>query len=70
MIQATNIKLQGQLANTACPGEHRYFVAECVGIESEGTVHVLVVCTACGDFKDHVVRVGPGAIRLLQEEKR
>lgn len=59
------------MSNT-CSGEHRFFAVETVGVESEGKVHVLALCTACGDFIDRAVTVSsPGsAIRLLNEEKK
>jgi hypothetical protein len=31
-----------------CTGTHRFFVADCAVVESEGTVTVIVVCTSCG----------------------
>jgi hypothetical protein len=30
-----------------CAGEHKFFVGEVVGVPSEGTVHVIRVCTFC-----------------------
>lgn len=32
-----------------CNGAHHYFVAEVVGVEAEGTVHLIALCTDCGD---------------------
>jgi hypothetical protein len=55
----------------SCQGEHRFFCAEVIGVESEGKVFVLAICTSCGELKNHAVQVGQkGApIRMLQEEK-
>ena len=60
------------MTNKCNPIDHRYFVAEVIGVPDEGTVHVLIVCTSCGDFICHTKQVsGAGAqIRLLREEKR
>lgn len=61
------------LSAPACrPDSHRYFVAEVIGVPAEGMAHVLVVCTACGDFKQFRASVSqPGNdLRLLQAEKR
>jgi hypothetical protein len=41
------------------PAEHHYFVADVVYATQEGTVHVLLACTRCGDFLDHVSVVSP-----------
>jgi hypothetical protein len=35
--------------NESCTGTHRYFVATEFGVEGEGAVGIVVVCTACGD---------------------
>jgi hypothetical protein len=52
--------------------EHHYFCAEVVGVSDEGTAHVLIFCTACGDFLHKIAKVSsPGTqLRLLREEKR
>jgi hypothetical protein len=31
--------------------QHRYFVAETVGVEAEGKVVVILICTSCGEGK-------------------
>jgi hypothetical protein len=51
---------------------HRYFVAETVGVETEGKVFVLVVCTACGDGQAKEFKLTTKAVplRLLLEEKQ
>ena len=55
-----------------CTGEHRYYVAEVVGAETEGKVFVIIVCTMCGEFRTHAVTVTEkgSPIRLLKEEKK
>lgn len=55
-----------------CFGQHRYFVAEVVGNQSEGTVFTLAICTACGELKSHKTIVGNAgdSLRLLLEERR
>jgi hypothetical protein len=54
-----------------CKGEHNFYCPDVVGVESEGTVHILLVCIHCGDAMCKTFRVAatPGAIRLLREEK-
>ncbi len=54
-----------------CPGNHHFFVAETVGVESEGMIYVVIVCTACGESqaKGHQVAKPGSLLRLLQEEK-
>lgn len=53
-------------------GDHRFFVAEVIGVESEGMAHILIVCTSCGQSHDRSHKVAsPGTpLRLLQEEKK
>jgi hypothetical protein len=55
-----------------CEGAHNFFIAEVVGVPSEGTVHVLAKCRICGEFSHDSVKVAtPGApIRLLREESQ
>jgi hypothetical protein len=54
-------------SSKVCAGEHRYFVAETVGIEAEGKVVVIALCTACGAPITHAVRVTsqPGTLLKL-----
>jgi len=54
-----------------CQGTHHFYIAEVVGVEAEGKVFVLLVCTACGGVicKDFTVSKGIGPLRLLREEK-
>lgn len=54
-----------------CNGNHRIFCAEVVGIESEGKVLVINVCTSCEQVNVHEYKVSaPGTpLRLLKEEK-
>ncbi len=54
-----------------CTGNHHFFVAETVGVESEGMVYVVIVCTACGESRaqGHKVAASGSPIRLLLEEK-
>jgi len=49
-----------------CQGQHRYFALEPVGIEAEGKVLVILVCTACGKIRLHVVQVTTGASRITE----
>ena len=45
---------------------HRFFVASTVGVEAEGTVHVIIVCTACGiaECKGFQVSKGNSPLKL------
>lgn len=55
-----------------CTANHSYYVAEVVGVEKEGKVYVLAICTACGDARcaDFKVAEPNSNIRLLKEEKQ
>jgi hypothetical protein len=55
-----------------CGGEHNFYVAEVIGVETEGSVFVLALCRHCDKFAVHEVKVSsPGApIRLLREESQ
>ena len=55
--------------NGVCNRGHRYFVASSVGVEPEGKVVVIVVCTACGHTfsKDFQVSSSP-TVRLRIEK--
>lgn len=66
------VATHGKINNPNCFGEHRFFVAEVVANQSEGTVFVLAICTACGELKSHKITVGhPGdSTRLFLEEKK
>lgn len=48
-----------------CEGAHRYFVAEVVGVEAEGTVHVIALCTDCGDAIHKSFAVSKKAASLI-----
>ena len=51
---------------------HRFFHCETVGVEAEGKVVVIALCTACGDVISKEVQVARPhtQLRLLNEEKR
>ena len=53
-------------------GKHHYFVSEVIGVEAEGMVYILIVCTDCGESqaKAHKVSAPEKRIRLLLEEKK
>jgi hypothetical protein len=53
-------------------GSHHYFVCEVIGVPKEGKVHLLYLCTDCGDShcKEFVVAAKDSEIRLLKEEKQ
>lgn len=55
-----------------CNGQHRFYVAEVIGVESEGKVYLLTLCTSCGAAfcKEFQVSKTPGKIRLLLEEHK
>jgi hypothetical protein len=55
-----------------CSGNHTFFVAEVIGVESEGKVYLLYLCTSCGDSfcKDFKVATPGVPIRLIREEKQ
>jgi hypothetical protein len=40
-----------------CDGRHRFFALEPVGVEAEGKVVVIVVCTACGEVRTSNIQV-------------
>ena len=54
-----------------CTGDHRIFVAEVVGIETEGKVVVITVCTQCGtiNFEEKQVSHAGSPLRMLKDEK-
>jgi hypothetical protein len=60
------------LKTTDCMAAHSYFVAEVVGVEAEGKVYMLYLCTSCGDAHCREFTVAkPGAsLRLMKEEKQ
>lgn len=55
-----------------CSQDHSYFVAEVVGVEEEGKVYLIYLCTGCGEAISKEFKVAtPGlALRLMREEKR
>lgn len=56
-----------------CSADHTFFVAEVIGVEAEGKVHLLYLCTSCGEAycKEFKVASNPGsALRLMREEKQ
>jgi hypothetical protein len=54
-----------------CSGDHRFYVAETVAVPTEGTVHVIAICTDCGEpnFKSFVVAKPGATIHLGSENK-
>lgn len=50
----------------------KFFFCECVGVESEGTVSVIMACTNCGTAKATKITVSQAGskMRLLFEEKK
>jgi hypothetical protein len=54
-----------------CGGKHRFYVAETVAVPSEGTVHVIAVCTDCGEaiLKSFTVAQAGSGILLGSETK-
>ena len=57
---------------SSCTGEHRFYVAEVCGVESEGKLYAIIVCTACGEFRTHELKVSSphASIRLLKQEEK
>jgi len=55
-----------------CDGTHRFFFADIVAVEEEGTVYVISICTACGKTQVERIEVAKkgSALRLLSEEKQ
>lgn len=55
-----------------CCDNPRFYFCECVGVEAEGTVSVIALCTTCGAAKATRITVaqGPSQIRLLSEERK
>lgn len=57
--------------NNSCVGEHELYVAEVVGVESEGKLIVITVCRHCDRVTFHEHLVSPNAnLRFVKEEKR
>ncbi len=54
-----------------CNQDHRYFVAEVIGVEQTGKVHLLYLCTQCGEAICKEFQIAPpgASMRLLKEEK-
>jgi hypothetical protein len=54
-----------------CTADHSYFVCEVVGVETEGKVFLIYLCTRCGDAvcRPFAVSTPGNAIRLMREEK-
>ena len=48
-----------------CEGTHRYFVATSCGVEKEGVVVVVALCTGCGHVVNTKVQVSSGGKPLL-----
>jgi len=57
---------------TNCKGGHRFFCAETIGIEPEGKVVVLALCTSCGEFisKEFQVSRPFSGLRLASDEEK
>jgi hypothetical protein len=58
--------------NLECVGNHTFFVAEVIGVEAEGKVYLLYLCTSCGESICKEFKVAnPGSpVRLMREEKQ
>lgn len=52
-----------------CSGPHRYFVAETVGVPSRGEVHLIALCTDCGDTIFKTFSVGTPTELTLKNKK-
>jgi len=48
-----------------CSKDHRFFVADVVGVPDEGTVHVLLACTACGGTKMSTFKVSQPKVGMI-----
>jgi hypothetical protein len=59
------------MSQTCCDSP-RFFFCDCVAVEAEGNVFVIMGCTSCGTGKATKIQVSTSAnkIRLLEEEKR
>lgn len=59
------------MASSNCGGLHHYFVADVIAVPSTGKVHLLYLCTDCGDShcQEFAVASPNADIRLLKEEK-
>ena len=56
---------QTRTLSAACQREgHRYFVADVVGVESEGKAVLLVLCTSCGDSFSREFKVSASGLPL------
>lgn len=52
-----------------CSGDHRFFVAATVGVESEGKAVIICVCTSCGASFSEEFKVSGGNSPLEVHEK-
>lgn len=54
-----------------CSNDHSYFVADVVGVEAEGKVYLIYLCTGCGEAVSKEFKVAtPGSeVRLMREER-
>ncbi len=52
-----------------CDGQHRFFVAESFANETDGSIGIILVCTACGEglLKRFDVGKGPTSIERLDK---
>jgi len=49
--------------NATCDGQDRFFALEPVGLEAEGAVLIIMVCTACGEVRqEKLVVAQPGSV--------
>jgi hypothetical protein len=58
------------MVSRSCSGDHEIYVAEVIGVESEGKVVVILVCRRCADVTFHEKQIASvsGPLRLLKEE--
>lgn len=60
------------MSKQQCSQDHSYFVAEVIGVESEGKAYLIYLCTGCGEAisKEFKVATPGNTLRLMREEKR
>ena len=51
-----------------CGDKHRFYIACTVGVETEGTVHVIAMCTSCGLCIKESFSVSKGGMPLKIEQ--
>ncbi len=57
----------GKQVDEMCSGEHRFFSLDPIGVEASGKVTVIIVCTACGEFRRKDFEVAKPGTPIVSE---